>query len=340
MTQAKQTVALFPGQGSQFVGMGKSLVDNFKLAREIFEEASDATAVNLKKLCFDGPECDLILTENTQPCLVTVSVAAFRVAETQFGFSPAAVAGHSLGEYSALVAAGALKLSTAVRWVQKRGRAMQKAVPAGEGKMAAVLGMEDADIEALCLRATVEAKAKRATAPEELTVEPIVEPANFNAPGQVVIAGSVDAVTEAIALIQSGLFPGGKAILLPVSAPFHCRLMKPAREVMQNVFAKAFAEEKPTALRCPYVPNRTARFSTESSIILELLVDQIDHPVLWKQSVETLMANGLSNAVEFGPGKVLQGLSKRISKQLGKSFDTTSIGDLDSIKTLEKEAKA
>jgi [acyl-carrier-protein] S-malonyltransferase len=320
--------------------MGKSLFDNFKIAKEIFEEASDATAVNLKKLCFDGPECDLTLTENTQPCLVTVSVAAFRVAETQFGFKPAAVAGHSLGEYSALVAAGALKLSTAVSWVQKRGRAMQKAVPAGEGKMAAVLGLEDADIEALCRRATDEAKAKRATASEEeLTVEPIVEPANFNAPGQVVIAGSVDAVTEAITLIQNGTFPGGKAILLPVSAPFHCRLMKPAREVMQNVFAKALTEERPGTLRCPYVPNRTARFSTESSIILELLVDQIDHPVLWKQSIETLMANGLSNAVEFGPGKVLQGLSKRISKPLDKPFDTTSIGDLDSIKTLEKEAK-
>src|SRR3989338_7207206 len=136
---SSQTVALFPGQGSQHVGMGKSLVDNFQIAREIFEEASDEKKKNIKKLCFDGPEYDLVLTENTQPCLVTVSVAAFRVASTQFGFKPGAVTGHSLGEYSALVAAGALRLDTAVRWVQERGRAMQKAVPAGEGKMAAIL---------------------------------------------------------------------------------------------------------------------------------------------------------------------------------------------------------
>ena len=160
----KKIIAVFPGQGSQHVGMGKDLYDNFKTAKEVFEEASDAISVNLKKLCFDGPESDLTLTMNTQPCLLTVSVAAFRVAERERDFAPWAAAGHSLGEYSALVAAGAFPLATAVRWVHERGKAMQAAVPAGEGTMAALLNLEDAQVAELCERATKLAAEKRKAA--------------------------------------------------------------------------------------------------------------------------------------------------------------------------------
>src|SRR4051794_38588782 len=183
-------VAVFPGQGSQHVGMAKDLYENFALVREIFEEASDSISVDLKKLCFDGPESDLKLTENTQPCLLTASVAAFRVAEREFNFIPGAVAGHSLGEYSALVAMGCLDLGLATRWVRERGAAMQQAVPAGEGTMAAILGMDDAVIDTLCKKATALAQEKRQKGEQsDISVPALVEPANYNAPGQVVIAG-------------------------------------------------------------------------------------------------------------------------------------------------------
>ena len=339
----KLTVALFPGQGSQHVGMSKELFENFKIVRESFEEASDSASLNLKKLCFDGPESDLVLTEFTQPALLTSSVAAFRVAQTELGFNPGAVAGHSLGEYSALVAAGALKLSDAARWVRARGAAMQKAVPAGQGTMAAVMGLEDSKIEQLCIDATEVAKNKRSGGVAiineiEITVEAIVQPANFNAPGQVVIAGSVDAVAEAIALIKGSKsgdpYSGGKAIPLSVSAPFHCQLMAPARDRMAELFALS-TSSKPSGLDCPYVPNRTGRITGEPGVIFELLIEQVDHPVLWKQSVTALIQAGFSGGIEFGPGKVLQGLSKRISGALDKSFPMMGVSDLATIKLFE-----
>ncbi|MGZ3689666.1 MAG: ACP S-malonyltransferase, partial [Bdellovibrionota bacterium] len=268
------SVALFPGQGSQHVGMGKDLFENFRVAREAFEEASDHSHLNLKALCFDGPESDLMMTEHTQPCLLTASVAAFRVATHELGFKPAAVAGHSLGEYSALVAAGVLPLGTAAGWVRERGAAMQKAVPTGQGTMAAVMGLDD-KIEALCAAATESAKNKRAASAEnELTVEAVVEPANFNAPGQVVIAGSVDAVAEAVAMIKAGGdWAGGKAIPLSVSAPFHCQLMRPARDRMADLFSKALPSERAKMPLCAYVPNRTARLTQEPGVVFELLVE-------------------------------------------------------------------
>jgi [acyl-carrier-protein] S-malonyltransferase len=185
--------------------MGKDLFENFTVAREIFEEASDAIRINLKKLCFEGPDSDLTLTENTQPCLLVTSVAAFRVAEKEFGFAPGAVAGHSLGEYSALVAIGSLPLSAAVYWVRERGQAMQKAVPLGEGTMAAILGVEDKAILSLCKKATDSALQKRAGSGDShpLSVEAICEPANYNSPGQIVIAGSTDGIAEAIQLVKT-----------------------------------------------------------------------------------------------------------------------------------------
>lgn len=340
MSNARKIMALFPGQGAQHVGMGKELFENFIEARETFEEASDATHINLKKLCFEGPESDLTLTEHTQPCLLTASVAAFRVAQKQLGFLPSVVAGHSLGEYSALVCAGALPLATASRWVRERGAAMQKAVPSGQGSMAAVMGGDDW-IDALCSKATAMAKAKRSS-PEahSFTVEPIVQPANFNAPGQIVIAGSADAVAEAVSLIKTDAqFSGGKAIPLNVSAPFHCSLMAPARNRMAELFSAATSSEKPMRLECPYVPNRTAILTREPGVVLELLVEQVDHPVLWKQSFAGLLEQGFELGVEFGPGKVLQGLAKRIAQPLSKTCSVQGLGDLAGLKLLETLSK-
>lgn len=335
MTAKPGYMALFPGQGAQAVGMGRELYDNFAAAREAFEEASDAVHLNLKKLCFEGPDSELTLTENTQPCLLTASVAAFRVAVSELGFSPAVVAGHSLGEYSALVAAGALPLSSAARWVRERGAAMQKAVAPGHGAMAAVMG-GDEWIDALCAKATDEARAKRSTGTHEISADPTVQPANFNAPGQIVIAGTSDAVAEAVSLIKTDpQFAGGKAIPLNVSAPFHCSLMAPARRRMAELFAAAGPGERPAPLSCPYVPNRTGILTREPGVVFELLVEQVDHPVLWKQSFAGLLEQGFDRGVEFGPGKVLAGLAKRIAQPLAKACTIQNVGDLGGLKALE-----
>lgn len=327
-------IAVFPGQGSQHVGMAKDLFDNFSVVRELFEEASDAISVDLKKLCFEGPNSDLVLTENTQPCLLVSSVAAFRVAEKEYDFLPGAGAGHSLGEYSALVACGSLDLATATRWVRERGAAMQRAVPAGAGTMAAVMGVEDAVVQKLCEKATRLTQEDRLKNGSDSPVDAVVEPANFNAPGQVVIAGSQDGVQKAIELLKSDEeFKGGKAIPLQVSAPFHCRLMKPARDRMSDVFAKS--QKSPLAPLFPYVPNRTARLNAEPGVVLELLKEQIDHPVLWKQSVVSLLDGPFDRVIEFGPGKVLTGLIKRISAQGSRSFLMTTVGDSAGVKALD-----
>lgn len=352
-----KTLALFPGQGSQFVGMVKDLYDNFTVVKAIFEEASDAIHMNLGKLCFDGPEAELTLTENTQPALLTAAYASFQVAATQFEFKPDLVAGHSLGEYTALVAAGALPFATAISWVRERGRAMQVAVPVGQGTMAAILNMEDSSIEQLCKKATENAKMKRlqaiSTADTKtiIDVEAVVEPANFNAPGQTVIAGSVDAIEEAIALVQAGTFGTGKAVPLTVSAPFHCKLMTKARLHMQDLFTKSAVKPKP--LFFPYIPNRIARLTQEASLVSELLIEQVDHPVLWKQSMMAALESGVSMSIEFGPGKVLTGLMKRVVQQYdlaqksaqgtnstsaptsGRSCKLMGLSDLQSLKSFE-----
>lgn len=333
---SKKSMALFPGQGSQYVGMGKDLYDNFPIAREVFEEASDAIRVDLKKLSFNGPDSDLTLTHNTQPCLLTTSVACFRVAVQEFGFKPDVVAGHSLGEYSALVAAEAIPLSTAARWVRERGTAMQEAVPAGRGKMAAVLGPEDQVVEEACQKATWLAQEKAQAEAKTHASELIVEAVNYNAPGQIVIAGHAEAVDEFLLLVSSGNLPGTKAIPLQVSAPFHSKLMKPARERMSEVFMKTPAAEKPNSLRTAYVPNRTARISKEPGIILDLLIEQIDHPVLWKQSMSALLTQGYELAFEFGPGKVLQGLLKRIAKADERQISMAGVDTSKNLAEFEK----
>ncbi len=315
--------ALFPGQGSQHVGMGKDFFDNFKIAREIFEEASDGLKLNLKKICFDGSESDLSLTENTQPCLLTVSFISYKIAELELGFKPDIVAGHSLGEYTALVAAGSVPLRQAVQWVRERGVAMQKAVSLGDGAMAAILGLEDAGVENLCAKAAA------------LTKSTLV-PANYNAPNQLVISGSKTAIEAALNLLKENPeFSKGKAIPLDVSAPFHCPLMEPARQKMAELFSKLEPSEQPGALICPYVPNQTARPTQEKGVILDLLIEQITHPVLWKQSILKMHETGTQTFIEFGPAQVLQGLSKRIAKWLGQPLSTLGCSDSKSLRELK-----
>jgi [acyl-carrier-protein] S-malonyltransferase len=294
---------VFPGQGSQAVGMGRALAEAFPVAREVFEEVDEALKQHLSRLMFEGPFETLTLTENAQPALMAHSIAALRVLarEGRLALPEAAilVAGHSLGEYSALAAAGALDLATCARLLRLRGQAMQQAVPPGEGAMAALLGAELVDAEALC--------AEAAEGPEGREV---LELANDNGGGQVVISGAAAAVDRAIALApQKGI---KRAIRLPVSAPFHCALMAPAAAAMERALAEA-------ELRAPVVPliaNVTAAKATDPDEIRKLLVRQVTATVRWRESVLAMRAIGVDTVVELGTGKVLAGLVKRIDKDL------------------------
>ena len=284
---------VFPGQGSQYPGMGKDLAENFSTARQVFEEANDALGFDLAALCYNGPEDELRLTTNTQPAILTVSVAALKVLEQESGLQPAYVAGHSLGEYSALVAAGGLSFADAVRTVRQRGAFMQEAVPVGVGAMAAILGLDAAELVAVC---------------QEAAQGQVVSPANFNSPGQVVIAGHATAVERAIELAKA---KGAKrAMSLPVSAPFHCSLMVPAGERLRDVLSQVAVG----SLRTPVVTNVEASPNSDSGRIKELLVAQVSAPVRWDESVQKMAELGIERFIEIGPGKVLAGLIKRIAK--------------------------
>ncbi len=284
---------VFPGQGAQFAGMGKDLSDNFSVAREVFEEANDAVGFNLASLCFNGPEEDLKLTTNTQPAILTVSIAALRVLQQETGLQPAYAAGHSLGEFSALVCAGTLAFADAVRTVRQRGAFMQEAVPVGVGSMAAMMGLENEALEAICA---------------EAAQGEVVAPANFNSPGQIVIAGHATAVDRAIELAKAA---GAKrALPLPVSAPFHCSLMKPAGDRLGGILTEvSFAP-----LQFPVVTNVEALPNADSARVMQLLVQQVYSPVRWSESVEKMSQLGVDRFIEVGPGKVLSGLIKRIAK--------------------------
>jgi [acyl-carrier-protein] S-malonyltransferase len=282
---------VFPGQGSQYVGMGKDLCEQFVAAKEIFTEADDVLGFRLSELCFSGPEADLKLTENTQPAILTASVAALRVLRAEAAVEPALVAGHSLGEYSALVAVGALRFRDAVKLVRERGRLMQRAVPTGEGAMAVVLGLEMEAVQRVC---------------DDAAQSEVVSPANFNGSGQVVIAGATKAVARAAALAKER---GAKRVLdLPVSAPFHCRLMQPAADGLQQALKDISVQPFTVGV----VTNVEAEVNLAADRVKSLLVDQAVRPVRWEESVKKLAALGCSRAIEVGPGKVLKGLMKRI----------------------------
>jgi [acyl-carrier-protein] S-malonyltransferase len=285
-----KTAFLFPGQGSQFAGMGKSLAENFSAARECFEEADDALGFSLSAMCFEGPEQDLKRTEFQQPALLAVSVAAFTVLKAEVG-EPQYVAGHSLGEYSALVAAGSLDFGEALRLVNKRGRYMQEAVPAGVGAMAALLKLPEGKLDEVL---------KQAAQGE------VVTPAGFNSPDQVVISGNRGAVERAMELAKAA---GAKrAVLLPVSAPFHCPLMNPAQErLLPDLEATRFVD-----LRIPLINNWQAREIKTAGEAREGLYQQVPNPVRWTETIAYLAANGVERWFEAGAGAVLSGLLRTI----------------------------
>lgn len=307
---------IFPGQGSQFIGMGKDLAESFAEAREVFEEVDNALSQNLSKMMFEGAESDLNLTENTQPALMAVSMAVMKVLKKQGGMQIenmcSFVAGHSLGEYSALTAAGALELSITAKLLKTRGKAMQKAVPVGVGAMAAILGLDLPEVQALAKKAMEGGK------------EIVCQAANDNSLGQVVVSGHTAAVQLAVNLASEA--GAKKAIMLPVSAPFHCSLMAPAAQEM----AYALAD---TNIRPPFVPvvsNVTAKGTSEPAEIRRLLVDQITGLVRWRESVIWMKEQGVDEMVELGAGKVLSGLVKRIDKDIA----CESVGTPEGIEAL------
>lgn len=300
---------VFPGQGSQYPGMGKELAEQFPVARRVFEEANDALGFDLAALCFNGPEEDLRLTTNTQPAILTVSIAALRVVEQETAVRPAFAAGHSLGEYSALVCSGALSFADAVRTVRQRGAFMQEAVPVGVGAMAAIMGLEGSELVEVC----------RDAAQGE-----VVAPANFNGAGQVVIAGHAAAVNRAIELAKAR---GAKrGLLLPVSAPFHCALMSPAGERLRDVLAPLVL----APMSLPVVSNVEAAPNQDAGRIKELLVAQVSAPVRWDESAQQMGALGVTRFVEIGPGKVLSNMIKRIVK----GSETMNVEDVAGLQAL------
>jgi len=306
---------LFPGQASQYPGMGRELAANHPAARSVFDEADRALGFSISDLCFNGSEEALKLTANTQPAILTVSVATYRVL-AENGVAPAFVAGHSLGEFSALVAAGGLEFSDAVRLVRRRGEYMQTAVPEGVGAMAAILGLAPAQVAGICRQAAD---------------GQVVAPANLNSPEQTVISGHAEAVKRAVELASAG---GAKrAVMLPVSAPFHSSLMKPAADRLE-------VELRTTAfhtLRVPLVNNADAELTTSGDEAREGLVRQVTLPVRWEESVRELIDQGVNTFVEVGPGRVLTGLLR----QIDRSIHVFNVEDEKSLRsTLEKLAQA
>jgi [acyl-carrier-protein] S-malonyltransferase len=306
---------LFPGQASQYPGMGRELAEKFPESRAVFEEADAALGFSISQLCFEGSEDALKQTENTQPAILTVSTAAYRALE-KHGITPDFAAGHSLGEYSALVAAGGLDFATAIKLVRGRGRYMQEAVPAGEGAMAAILGLAPAEVADICKKAAN---------------HQVVAPANMNSPEQTVISGDATAVKRAVEIAsQSG---AKRAVILPVSAPFHCALMMPAQQRLEPDLRSA----KFSDLRFPLITNVDAEAISKGDEACDALIRQVTQPVRWLDSVHEMIEAGVTIFVEVGPGKVLTGLLR----QIDRSVRGLNVEDAASLQaTLDKIAQA
>lgn len=313
---------IFPGQGSQFIGMGADLAESFAAAREVFECVDDALGQNLFRLMTQGAETEINLTENTQPALMAVSMAVMKILETEAGLNPkdiaSYVAGHSLGEYSALTATGAIDLADSARLLKIRGQAMQEAVPVGVGAMAAILGLDMDAVEAVALEATQRAGG-----------DLICQAANDNAPGQIVISGHAQAVELAIDLARE---KGAKrAVILPVSAPFHCALMEPAARVMEEALASATISTP----SLPVVANVIAQATSEPEEIRQYLVEQVTGRVRWCESVLWMKEQGVTEVIELGAGKVLSGLVRRIDR----TMEGSSVGTPEQIDALMEKLK-
>lgn len=306
-----KTAFVFPGQGSQKVGMLQDLYNEYAIVRQRFAEADEALGYSISKLCFEGPDTELVKTANTQPAILTASIVCYEVLKEK-GFTPDIVGGHSLGEYSALVAAGVLKFADAVYLVHKRGEFMQEAVPIGKGAMAAILALPREQVVEICQQVNDEVGS--------------VQAVNFNCPGQIVIAGETAAVEKAAELMKAA---GAKrAVMLPVSAPFHSRLMEPAADKLKVELDKVTLSDA----QIPVVANVNGQILTDASAIKESLVKQAASPVLWEDCVATMVNFGAQAFVEVGPGKVLTGFTKKINKemQLANVEDVASLA-----KTLE-----
>ncbi|MDP4177553.1 MAG: ACP S-malonyltransferase [Bacillota bacterium] len=297
---------VFAGQGAQYVGMGKELYENIPASKEVFEEASKELGFDVKKLCFEGPKEDLNKTENTQPAILTVSIAALKAFES-YGIKPDAVAGLSLGEYSALVASGVFEFKDAVKLVKKRGKFMQEAVPARVGTMTAVLGMDEQGIREICEEAGKFGK---------------IEPANFNCPGQIVIGGEINAVNYAAEKI---IEKGFKAKPLYVSAPFHTSMLQPAAIKLEQELKNIEIHN----MNIPVITNVTGEYVSNTDTIKETLKKQVMSSVLWEKTIRTMIDSGVDTFIEFGPGKVLSGFVKKVDRKL-KSIN------IEDIKTLQK----
>ncbi len=298
---------LFPGQGAQYVGMGKDIADEYKSASKIFDEATEALGFDVREMIFNSDDETLKITENTQPTIVTTSIACMQPL-LEKGIRPDYVAGLSLGEYAAHVAAGTISFKDAVSLVKKRGKYMQEAVPVGVGAMAAIIGLENNDVIECC---------------KEASQIGIVEPANFNCPGQIVVAGETAAVEKAAELCKA---KGAKrAMLLPVSAPFHCTLLKPAGEKLAVEIDKVSLND----IKIPVVTNVTGEAIVDKSIVKELLIRQVSTSVMWEKCIRTMLDAGVDTFVEIGPGKVLSGFVKKIDKEV-------TVVNVENVETLNK----